>query len=169
MTGRLDRLSSLCIALATVLLVGSGFAAEPQAEWHLIRSADPRGGVGAVAMMHTADVSKSDIGLAGLMLRCSPDRLQVVIVATIAFAPSEQPRVRLRAGRSESTLTATIVPPFSALLLPSEATELVDGVWQSASELLIEITSQQAVIKGTISMAGLKSAAAILRANCPLP
>src|SRR5262245_14711786 len=37
--------------------------------WRLVRTPDPRGGSEAVSIMQTADVSRSDIDFAGVMLR----------------------------------------------------------------------------------------------------
>jgi len=119
-------------------------------------------------MMHTADTTKSDLGLAGLMLRCSEHDLEVVVVTTIPFEPRAHPHLRLRAGSSDKTMDATVVAPFSALLLPKEAILLADGTWQAASELRIDIEDQPTAIKGAVPIGGLKSAMAILRANCPI-
>jgi hypothetical protein len=153
-----------------ILLAIAANAAETKSEtgWHLIRTANPRGGADAVAMMHTADPSKSDIGLAGLMLRCSEKDLEIVIVATTPFAPRSHPRIILSAGKIETAFDATVVSPFSVLLLPPEATALIDGGWQLAPELLIEIDDQQAIIRGVVPLLGLKAAAAMLRTNCPI-
>jgi hypothetical protein len=156
---------------ALVAPVAAGFCAEMEQQesgWHLTRSADPRGGPEAIAMMHTADTTKSDLGLAGLMIRCGEHDLEVVVVTTMPFEPRVHPLLRLRAGTSDKSMDATVVAPFSALLLPKEATLLADGTWQSASELLIEIEGQPAAIKGVVPIAGLKSAMAMLRANCPI-
>jgi hypothetical protein len=168
---RLRYLLPVIVSSVTIVAtLANGIGAEPAKQdsaWRLIRSADPRGGADAVAVMRTADVLKSDVGLAGLMFRCGDHGLEVVVVATMPFEPRAQPHLKLRAGKTETEFSATVVPPFSALLLPKEAVALF-GEWQSASELLIEIEDQQMVIRGAVPLAGLKSATAMLRANCPI-
>ncbi len=38
--------------------------------WRLVRTRNPTGGPEAVSIMQTADIAKSDLDLAGMMLRC---------------------------------------------------------------------------------------------------
>lgn len=135
--------------------------------WRLIRSRDPRGGADAVAIMRTADMTQSDLGLAGLMFRCGESNIEVVVVTTEPFSPRVQPRVKIVAGAREVQLEAKVVPPFSALLLPAEATVLADGPWQSLPRLSIEIDQAQNAIHGTVDLSGLGPALAMLRASCP--
>jgi hypothetical protein len=172
MTQRLNRFLSViagfAAAITTLSAVSGAETSIQESAWHLFRTANPQGGADAVAVMHTADATKSDIGLAGVMLRCSEHDLDVVVVTTMAFPPRAQPHVRLRAGEIETEFTATVVPPLSALLLPKEAAVLANEVWQSSPELLIEVEDQQMLIKGAIVLAGLRSAVATLRTNCPL-
>jgi hypothetical protein len=168
---RASLVQSAAVLAGVAFTIATGFAAEPAREetsWHLVRSADPRGGVDAVAMTHTADMSKSDLGLAGLMLRCGGDDLQIVVVSTTPFAPRAHPQIKLLAGKTETVFTATVIPPFSALLLPPEATSLANGPWQLVPELLVEIQDQQTVIRGAIPLTGLQSAVSKLRASCPI-
>jgi len=168
---RASLLPSAAVLAGVAFTLATAFAAESARDatsWHLIRSADPRGGVDAVAMMHTADTSKSDLGLAGLMLRCSADDLQIVVVSTTPFAPRAHPQIKLLAGKTETVFTATVIPPFSALLLPPEATSLASGAWQLVPELLVEIQDQPTVIRGAVPLAGLRSAVSTLRASCPI-
>ena len=171
MTQRLNRflpvIAGLAAAITTLSAPAGADTSIQESAWRLIRTANPQGGPDAVAVMHTADATRSDIGLAGLMLRCSEQDLDVVVVATMVFPPGAQPHVRLRAGEIETEFTATVVPPLSALLLPKEAAVLANEVWQSSPELLIEVEEQRMVIKGAIVLAGLRSAVATLRANCP--
>jgi hypothetical protein len=140
---------------------------EPISSWRLVKSKDPQGGADAVAIMHTADISKSDIGLAGLMLRCGNKDVEVVVITTTPFTPRAHPLVKLRVNKSEALFDATVVPPFSALLLPMDATRLADSVWQTASELSVQIDDQQTTVRGIVALTGLQAALANLRANCP--
>ena len=95
---RARSLFRLCVALSVIGPVSEGFSAvadEPQSAWRLIRTSDPRGGPEAVAMTHVADASKSDMSLAGLMLRCSMNTrdVEVAVVTTVPFAPLALPQI----------------------------------------------------------------------------
>lgn len=48
--------------------------------WHFVRTRNPYGGVDAISIMHTADTSRSDLDLAGLMIRCSKGGTEVAVV-----------------------------------------------------------------------------------------
>jgi hypothetical protein len=148
-------------------VIPAAATSEPLSGWRLVKSKDPNGGADAVAIMHTADISKSDIGLAGLMLRCSGKDVEVVVITTIPFTPHARPHIKLRAGKTEANFNATVVPPFSALLLPMEATQLADSALQTASELSVQVDDQQTTVRGIVALTGLPAALANLRANCP--
>jgi hypothetical protein len=135
--------------------------------WRLVRTPDPTGGRDAVSITRTADVSKSDLEFAGLMLRCWERSVEALIVVVRAFPPRAHPTVKLAAGSSSVELTASVVPPDVLLLLPSDATALATGPWQAATELSITIEDQRGTIRGVVSIAGLGSALALLRSNCP--
>jgi hypothetical protein len=136
-------------------------------DWRLIRSRDPRGGPDAVAIMRTADMAQSDLGFAGLMFRCGDKSLEVVIVTTEPYPPRAHATVKIFAGGQTVRFDATVVPPFSALLLPAEAAALADGPWQALTQLAIEIDHDHATVRGTVQLTGLANALATLRASCP--
>jgi hypothetical protein len=135
--------------------------------WRLVRTPDPAGGRDAVSITRTADVSKSDLEVAGLMLRCGERSVEVLIVMVRAFPPRAHPKVKLAAGSSTVELTANVVPPDVLLLLPSDATALAAGAWQAATELSVTVEDQQGAIRGFIPLTGIGHALALLRSNCP--
>jgi hypothetical protein len=134
--------------------------------WRLVRTPNSRGGPDAVSIMQTPDPSRSDIDLAGLMLRCSDRGFEVLIVLLHPLSSRARPQVKLTPGGS-AALAATVVPPGAALALPSEATALVTGPWQSASEVALEVDESDRVVRGVVSLAGLAPALDLLRSNCP--
>src|ERR1700733_4523674 len=69
--------------------------------WHLQRTANPRGGPDAVSISHTADISRSDLDLAGMMLRCGEKGVEVLIVAVTPFSPHARPNVTIGANGNE--------------------------------------------------------------------
>jgi hypothetical protein len=135
--------------------------------WRLVRTPDPRGGPEAVSIMHTADLSRSDIDLAGLMLRCADSDIEVLIIVVEPRPPRARPRIKLGAPGNEASYEATVAPPFTALLLPQDATSLVTTSVLRSAELSIEIDGEKAPVRGVVALTGLRSALDGLRANCP--
>jgi hypothetical protein len=140
----------------------------PGSAWRLVRSPDPRGGPDAVSVMRTAEFSRSDPDLAGLMLRCAGDGIETLVVVLDPRPPRTRPRVRLRSRGEEAMFEATMAPPFTALLLPKETTARL-AAWEraGASELSIELSEEGvAPENGLVALAGLGAALDRLRANC---
>jgi len=134
--------------------------------WHLVRTPNPETGHEVVSIMRTADTSQSDLGLAGLMLRCGDAGTEVLFAVIEPFPPRAQPQVTLRAGSTNIKLTASIVAPGALVLLPPEASALAEGAWQTATKLDVLITDKQDSIRGVIPLTGLKAAVALLQASC---
>jgi hypothetical protein len=143
-------------------------SAQPQdsGAWRLVRSLDPRGGPDAVSIMHTTELSKSDPDIAGLMLRCAGVGVEALVIVIEPRPPRARPRISIGALGANSTFDATVVPPFSALLLPKDAAALLAGPWQSAPELSIRIDGDQATVRGIVLLAGLRPAMDRLMENC---
>jgi hypothetical protein len=135
--------------------------------WRLVRTPNPRGGPDAVSIMQTAELTRSDVDLAGLMLRCAESGFDVLIVSLNPFPLRAQPKVRLTTRASTVEFRATVISPGAAISLPSEAAALVNGPWQSSPELTLQITENGNVIRGVVSLAGLAPALALLMSNCP--
>jgi hypothetical protein len=134
--------------------------------WRLVRTPGPRGGSGEVSITQTADASRSDIDLVGLMLRCSDTGFDVLVVFLKPFPPRAHPKVKLTTGSDTVELDATVVSPGAAILLPAETAALMNGSWQSFSELAIEVGDGSGVVRGVISLAGLGSALSLLTSSC---
>jgi len=139
----------------------------PAGAWRLMRAPNPHGGPDAVSIVHTVDIARSDVDLAGLMLRCAPGGIEALIIVLDPRPPSSRPWVKARAAGMEEQFEARIVPPFTALLLPPEAAALLTGQWRTSDEVAIEIEAEPSAVKGTVSLAGLGPALDDLRASCP--
>jgi hypothetical protein len=140
--------------------------------WPLVRTPNPAGGRDAVSVLKTADITKSDIDFAGLMLRCGEHNIEVLAVLVRPLPPRAHPRVAVTTGGRTIDFIASVVPPGAEVLLPPEAIALASGPWQIASELsvvvgAVEGDDQPSQIRGVISLAGLGAALAQLQANCP--
>jgi hypothetical protein len=142
--------------------------------WRLVRTKNPDGGKDAVSIMQTANMAKSDLDLAGLMLRCGETGIKFLLVLVEPLPPRAHPKVTVSAAGRSAEFIARIVPPGAALLLPQEATELASGPWSAASELAVQIDPGQnhgesTAIRGTIPLTSLGGALPVLTANCPAP
>jgi len=170
--------------IASVYAVTWPAEAQQSSGWRLLQGINPAGGGGTASMIHTSDMMRSDLDLAGLMLRCHDanppgtgmqvqeaaptDRAtQVVIVVVTPFPPRTMPRVTIGAPGKEWHFEARVVPPGAELLLPAEAADLAAGPWQSTHELTVKVSWQERSFGGVIPIDGLANALATLNANCP--
>jgi hypothetical protein len=135
--------------------------------WHLLRSGNPQGGPDAVSMIRTADTGRSDLDLAGLMLRCGENGIDVVIVVVAPYPPRVRPSVTITANGIEWHFDASLLPPGAELLLPAEAMGLARSSWQSARELAIKVSSPDKSFGGVIPIDGLADALSTLMTKCP--
>ena len=131
-----------------------------------MRTPNPRGGPDAVSIMQTADPLRSDIDLAGLMLRCGDGGVDVLIAFIRPLAPRSRPSVKLTARGTTVAFDAFVIPPGALISLPREVTTLLYGPWQSSLELALEVTENGNVMRGVVSLAGLAPALALLMSNC---
>jgi len=135
--------------------------------WRLVRTQGPPGEKDAVSIMHTADIARSDVGLAGLTVRCAEHGTQTLVVLVTPLPPRARPQVTLRAAGKEARVAATVMPPGAALLLPPEADALVAGAGPAEPELALEVVTDEATTRGVIPLTGLRAATQALAATCP--
>jgi hypothetical protein len=145
---------------------GGSTAAMGIGTWRLVRTPGPRGGPSEISIAQTADPSRSDIELVGLMLRCGDTGFDVLLIFLKPFPLRAHPKVKLATGREVVLLDAAVIPPGAAILLPTEAAALVNGPWQSSSELAIEVDDGSAAVRGVVSLAELGPAISVLTSSC---
>lgn len=134
--------------------------------WRFVRTRHPQGGPDAISIIHTADPSKSDLDLAGLMLRCGDGGAEILVVLIRPFPLRARPKVAFGNPGSETHFETSVVAPGTAILLPQDAETLVNGPWRSLSELFIRVDDEQASVRGVVALTGLKPAFDELMANC---
>jgi len=155
--------------LATVPASAAGGAehiSELAGGWHLVRTPNPNGGADAISIIHPADTSRSDLDLAGLMIRCGETSAEVIIVILPAMPFSTRPHVAFGKSGTKTQFEATVAPPGTAVLLPRDATTLVNGPWQALDDLSIRIDFGQSTIRGVVKLAGLQAAFKELQSIC---
>jgi hypothetical protein len=136
--------------------------------WRLVRSPNPAGGQDAVSIMHTAETSKSDLGFAGLMLRCSQSGIEVLLVVVEPFPPRDHPKVTVATEASaRAEFSASVITPGALVLLPPPALTLAEGPWQKAPELTVTVEDQKTSLRGAVPLGGLGPALQTLRSTCP--
>jgi hypothetical protein len=116
--------------------------------------------------MRTAEFSRSDADIAGMILRCAGDEIESLVIVIEPRAPRARPHVAIGALGAGASFEASVVPPFTALLLPSEAEALIAGPWRAAPELSVQVENDHGTEQGVIVLAGLGPALEGLKANC---
>jgi hypothetical protein len=134
--------------------------------WRLVRTPNPTGGADAISIIQTADISRSDLDLAGLMIRCAETTTEVLIVLIRPFPPRAHPEVTIETGSKRLDFTASVAPPGLMLLLPPEANALAAGPWQTEAELSIAVADEHAPIHGVVPLVGLGASLRQLRLTC---
>jgi hypothetical protein len=162
--------ASAAIGTNVVSLAAASEAPTPGSEltggWRFVRTPNPHGGPDAISIMHTADTSRSDLELAGLMIRCSSGGTEVVVVLLRAFSLRAKPHVLFGKPGHETQFEATIAPPGTAILVPGHAATLVNGLWQTQNDLFIRVIDGQTTVAGVVALAGLRSAFKALVTSC---
>jgi hypothetical protein len=116
--------------------------------------------------MRIADMRRSDVDLAGLMLRCRESVAEVLIVLVRPLSARVRPDVTMMIAGQTTRFTASVVPPLTAVLLPDIALPLVTGAQQSDLQVLIDVGDKTSPITGTIELAGVRGAYDALIASC---
>jgi hypothetical protein len=139
--------------------------------WPLVRTPHPRGGGGpdAVSVMRTADTTRSDPELAGLMIRCAEKPGLEIVLALVRPIPPRSRRdvVVVAAGAAQVLLHAEVTSAGTALLLPVETSTFTAGPWSNTKEIAVTIRDPDGEIRGVIPIDGIGRAMAKLSANCP--
>jgi hypothetical protein len=156
-------------------LVASSPPANPPAEggvqdrWPLVVTPPPPGGSHeAVSIMRTADTTRSDSDLAGLMIRCQEKPGFEVLLALVRPLPPRARRdVVVNATTTPSVIHAAVSSLGTGVVLPLEPAMFTTGQWRDLKELSVLIHDPEADIRGVIPLDGLAAAMAKLSARCP--
>src|ERR1700748_1464402 len=155
-------------------LVAPPPSADPSAEgaqdrWPLVVTPPPPGGSHeAVSIMRTADTTRSDSDLAGLMIRCQEKPGFEVLLALVRPLPPRARRdVVVNATTTPSVIHAAVSSLGTGVVLPLEPAMFTTGQWRDLKELSVLIHDPEADIRGVIPLDGLAAAMAKLSARCP--
>jgi hypothetical protein len=157
---------ALLVVFSTIVAPAAASRSPLPGGWHLIRTKNPTGGPDAVSVSHTADVTRSDIDFAGVMLRCGEKNIEVIVVTVAPFSPRAKPEVTVRGNAQEWHFSAQVISPGAELQLPVEAVTLAFGAWQSASELTVQVVSPERSFAGVVAIEGMSDALAALSTYC---
>jgi hypothetical protein len=135
--------------------------------WRVVHTKAADGVTESTAILHVAELLKSDARLAGLMLRCSKQGVEPVIVVVEPFSPQAHPKITLRADDREFYFEGKPLPTGAGLRVPADGLDLVKGPWKGARELTIKISDGDAEVDGVVELSGLTNALQSLAADCP--
>ncbi|WP_146690782.1 hypothetical protein [Bradyrhizobium canariense] len=136
--------------------------------WPLVVTPHPTGGREAISIMRTADTTRSDPDLAGLMIRCQEKPgFEVLLALVRPFPPLARRDIIVGSGTTQSVLHAEVSTLGTGLVLPVEPTAFTTGPWRELKELAVVIKDPEAEIHGVIPLDGLTPAMAKLSARCP--
>lgn len=130
--------------------------------WRLVRTPNPQGGKDAVSVMHSAELSGSDLDFAGLMFRCADPTYELLIVLIRPLPLRARPKVHI----GGETFEASVVPPGAALLLPPEASLRAQERWRSLATISIIVEAENTLTNGLVSLEGLSGALQALAVAC---
>jgi hypothetical protein len=139
--------------------------------WPLIVTPPPPGGGGreAVSILRTADTSRSDPDLAGLMIRCQDKPgLQVLLALVRPLPPRAKRSVVVSPMATPTIIHAEVSPLGTGIVLPVEPSMFTTGQWRDLKELAVLVQDPEGDIRGVIPLDGLTPALAKLSARCPL-
>jgi len=147
-------------------LAGTATTAPGTGTWRLVRTPDPAGGRDSIAIMQTANITRSDIDFAGIMIRCGESKLEVVAVLVTPLPPRSRPKVTVKTVQASQDFTGTVLGPGAAILLPAEASAFLSGAWLTAPDLTLRIADDDTVVEGSVPLTGLGTALPQLTASC---
>jgi hypothetical protein len=164
-----DRARLDCIKKLLASSPADPAAGDIQDRWPLVVTPPPPGGIHeAVSIMRTADTTRSDPDLAGLMIRCQEKPgLQVVLALVRPLPPLAQRDVVVNPTTTAAVIHSEVSPLGTGLVLPVEPTMFTTGQWRDLKELAVLIHDPEADIRGVIPLDGLAPAMAKLSARCP--
>lgn len=163
---RLDCLKKLLAAPPTAKPPAAGV----EDRWPLVVTPPPPGGGGreAVSIMRTAETTRSDPDLAGLMIRCQEKPgLQVLLALVRPLPPRAKRSVVVSPTTTPTIIHAEVSPLGTGIVLPVEPSMFTTGRWRELKELAVLIHDPEGDIRGVIPLDGLAPALAKLSARCP--
>jgi hypothetical protein len=120
--------------------------------------------------MKTADTLRSDIDFAGLMVRCSKAKVDVLVVLVTPLPPQSRPQVTIdpiqAMNQTVRVFEGKMAAAGAAIVLPDEATNLAGGPWQSLPFLSLNVKEGDVAVKGVVALDGLRAAYGNLISSC---
>jgi hypothetical protein len=120
-----------------------------------------------VSITKTANTLQSDPDFAGLMLRCSKGKVDILVVLIRPLAPKARPTVTIESDNaSPAMFEGAIATAGAAVTLPEAASVLPGGQWRGLQSLSITVKDGHDAIKGQVDLDGLAPAYSNLMTSC---
>jgi len=133
--------------------------------WTLVRI-NSEAGPEQISLMHPSDVDRSDFGLAGLNLVCTPDGIAPVVILLEPVPLGTRPSVSIKAGDNESTFEALVLPGHRSLRISLHMASSPPQDWLQAKVLIVKVALGPTSVQGMVPLAGLEGAFATLKSAC---
>ncbi|MGT2437749.1 hypothetical protein ACU4GH_20155 [Bradyrhizobium betae] len=131
-----------------------------------MKSRDPSGGGEIVSVMHAVDTAKSDVGLAGMSLRCGAIGPEVILILLDRVQSTGRLSVTLKTGSINTQFEASVLQDGRAILLPLAVTAVSNAAKRGTAEVSITVNTRPQTINGIVPLAGLLSALNSLSIHC---
>lgn len=133
--------------------------------WTLVRSKS-EAGPEQISLMHPSDVDRSDFGLAGLSLVCTPDGIAPVVILLEPVPLGTRPLVSIAAGDNESAFESLVLPGHRSLRISLHMASAPPQDWLQAKALIVKVVLGPTSLQGLVPLSGLEGAFATLKSAC---
>lgn len=151
-------------AIAGALSATTRSTALPEG-WTLVRSkSEP--GPEQISIMRPTDVDRSDFGLAGLSLVCTPDGITPLVILLEPVPLGTRPSVSITVDDKESVFDALVLPGQRSLRISLQMAPAPPRDWLQSKVLSVKVVLGSKVVQGVLPLSGLQGAFATLQSTC---
>jgi hypothetical protein len=101
-------------------------------------------GASIPALLQVADLTHSDPGFIGTMIRCDathkPATLVMIFVVAEPFPPRVRPKVTLRNRTHTITFLGDVISPGASISIPLDVTAQIQSAWRDVSDVFVQIS-----------------------------
>lgn len=133
--------------------------------WTLVRTKLEIGSPEQISIMHQADTA-SNIGLAGISLRCAANGVDVMLVVLEPVPPGTHPSITIAANGQQRSFDTSVLPGRRSLRLLPQAEPLPTPDWLQSHTLSVKVELGPSSVHGVLPIDGMIGALQTLRSAC---